>query len=113
MRCIREGVVKAKKAQEMERVVHDLAARDKGCQVHNEPTTPISKMSAQMQQAALNTLKAPANPPGPNPFGQGGGSGNLFGQGSATEVSKEGLAKLRTITEKLGWSLLRDDDPGR
>jgi Asp-tRNA(Asn)/Glu-tRNA(Gln) amidotransferase C subunit len=99
---IREGVVKAKKAQEVERVVRDLAARDKGRQVHNEPTTPISKMSVQMQQAALNTPKAPANPPGANPFSQGGGSGNLFGQGSATELSEEGLAKLRTIAEKLG-----------
>jgi hypothetical protein len=109
---IRKGVVKAKKAQEMERVVRDLAAHDKGRQVRNEPTTPISKMSAQMQQAALNTPKAPANPPGANPFSQGGGSGNLFGQGSATELNEEGLAKLRTIAEKLGRSLLRDDGPG-
>ncbi|KAJ7355177.1 hypothetical protein DFH08DRAFT_803224 [Mycena albidolilacea] len=71
-----------------------------------------NKMLAQMSQAALNTLKAPANPPAANPFGQGGGSGNLFGQGSATELSEEGLAKLRVITEKLGRSLLRHDAPG-
>jgi hypothetical protein len=70
----REGVAKAKKAQEMERVVRDLVARDKGRQVCIEPTTPISKMSAQMQQAALNTPKALANRPGANPFGQGGGA---------------------------------------
>ncbi|KAJ6481031.1 hypothetical protein C8R45DRAFT_831845 [Mycena sanguinolenta] len=110
---IREGVAKAKKNQEMERIVRDLAARDKGRQPRPEPTTPVSKMSMQMSQAALTTPKSATSGVGANPFGAGGGRGTLFGQSPAAEMNEEGLAKLKTIVEKLGRSLLRDDVTGR
>ncbi|KAJ6549453.1 hypothetical protein DFH09DRAFT_926135, partial [Mycena vulgaris] len=71
---IREGATKAKQALEMERAIQEL--RDKTRQV---PTTPVSKMSAQLAQTALATPRANATPPAQNPFGAGGGRGNLFG----------------------------------
>lgn len=66
---IREGAAKAKKALEMERTVQDLKTRQ-------APTTPVSKMSAQLAQAALTTPRANNTPPPANPFGSGGGRGN-------------------------------------
>jgi hypothetical protein len=107
---IREGAVKAKKNQDMERTVRELAARNKN---RPGPMTPVSKMSAALAQTALTTPKAPTAGTGTNPFGAGGGRGNLFGQTPQGELSAEGKAKLREIVDKLGRSMLRDDTAGR
>ncbi|KAJ6571986.1 hypothetical protein B0H19DRAFT_908998, partial [Mycena capillaripes] len=111
---IREGVEKAKKAQEMERMVRELAARDK---VRQAPLTPVSKMSAQLAQAALMTPRTNSAPPGTNTFGPGGGRGNLFGQsatgGPAESMTPEKLGKLREVVGRLSRALLRDDSAGR
>ncbi|KAJ7869413.1 hypothetical protein B0H13DRAFT_1896655 [Mycena leptocephala] len=53
---------------------------------------------------------------GGNPFGAGGGRGNLFAPQAPKqqgELSPEALVKLREIADKLGRSLLRDDAQGR
>ncbi|KAJ6577028.1 hypothetical protein DFH09DRAFT_1311040 [Mycena vulgaris] len=108
---IREGATKAKKALEMERAIQEL--RDKTRQV---PTTPVSKMSAQLAQTALATPRANATPPAQNPFGAGGGRGNLFGSTptiQTTTLTKEEVAKMKEVSEKLGRALLRDDAQGR
>ncbi|KAJ7480436.1 hypothetical protein B0H11DRAFT_1724766 [Mycena galericulata] len=111
---IREGVVKAKKARDMERMVRDLA-KDRGrAPPPAAPTTPVSKMSAQLAQAALNTPRQPvANAPPQNPFGAGGGRGNLFSPPQRGELTPESIAKLKENAAKLGRTLLRDDAAGR
>jgi hypothetical protein len=108
---IREGVAKAKKNQEMERTVCELATREKTRQM---PMTPVSKMSTQLAQTALTTPRANTTPPATNPFGAGGGCGNLFTQMSnPTELTAEETVKLKEVVEKLGCALLRDDAQGR
>lgn len=108
---IREGVVKAKKANEMERLVKDLAAKNRAT-----PLTPVSKMSAQLAQAVLSTPGASAQQTTPtlsatNPFGQGGGRGNLFAQ--PQELDKQAKTKLRGIVAVLSRSIPKDDAAGR
>jgi hypothetical protein len=108
---IREGAAKAKKNQEIERTVRELATRDKTRQT---PMTPVSKMSAQLAQAGLATPRANTALPTTNPFGAGGGRGNLFMQTpNPTELTAEELTKLKEVAEKLGRALLRDDAQGR
>lgn len=111
---IREGAAKARKELEMERTVRDLATRDKA---HPPPTTPVSKMTAQLSNAALTTPKTNAASAGVNPFGAGGGKGNLFRQAPAgpqsDQLTPEALEVLKGHTERLGRALLWDDAAGR
>ncbi|KAJ6542995.1 hypothetical protein B0H19DRAFT_1172558 [Mycena capillaripes] len=108
---IREGAKKAKKARDIERTVEALASRDKGRQ---PPTTPVSKMSAQLAQTALATPRANTAPAATNPFSAGGGRGNLFGQAPQSEsMTPEKLKVLKEIVDKLKRGLLRDDAAGR
>jgi hypothetical protein len=110
---IREGAAKAKKAQEMERTLRDLAAKDK----RQAPMTPASKVASQLAQVALATPRANSTPPPANPFGAGGGRGNLFGQTQTPNqnepMTPEALTKLKGIVERLSRALLRDDAAGR
>ncbi|KAJ7439823.1 hypothetical protein FB451DRAFT_1415470 [Mycena latifolia] len=111
---IRKGVAKAKKAQEMEHVVRELAAQDRGRHTQSAPTTPVTKMSSQLAQTALSTPKAPAATTNANPFGAGGGRGNLFTPGRDNEtLTSEELARMRKVVDQLSRSLLNDDGPGR
>ncbi|KAJ7917870.1 hypothetical protein B0H13DRAFT_1869907 [Mycena leptocephala] len=71
-------------------------------------------MSTQLAQTALTTPRANTTPPATNPFGAGGGRGNLFAQTSnPTELTAEEMVKLKEVAEKLGRALLRDDAQGR
>ncbi|KAK7033439.1 hypothetical protein R3P38DRAFT_3186970 [Favolaschia claudopus] len=104
---IKEGVAKAKKNQEIERVVKELTNRDK----RQPPTTPISKMSAQLAQTGLTTPRA-QNTADTNPFASGGGGrGNLF-QGPRQLTDAE-IEALKQIATRLGRSLLQDNPDGR
>jgi hypothetical protein len=103
---VREGVAKAKKAKEMERVVSKLA--------HNRSTpttstTPISKMAAQLARAGLQSpSQLVRNPPPVNPFGgEGGGKGNLFTL--PVQLGENDKAQLERVAARLGHALLADD----
>ncbi|KAJ7159801.1 hypothetical protein C8R43DRAFT_1124170 [Mycena crocata] len=106
---IREGVAKARKAQDLERTVSDLKAR-------SPPLTPVSKIAVQMSRAALATPRSASAPAHAqvsveaDAFGGGGGGGNLF---TPPEMTDEGRAHLRKIVERLTASMLRDDIAGR
>ncbi|KAJ7084777.1 hypothetical protein B0H15DRAFT_783563 [Mycena belliarum] len=107
---IRDGVVKAKKAQQMARDVADLKARA-------TPLTPVSKVSAQLSRTGIATPRAATAPlparaqGGANPFAGGGGQGNLFTPPAG--LSEEALVTLRKIVAKLRGSMLQDDAAGR
>ncbi|KAJ6565270.1 hypothetical protein DFH09DRAFT_1035000 [Mycena vulgaris] len=105
---IREGVEKAKKAQELDRRVAEIDART--------PLTPVSKMAAQLSRAGLTTPRATTTPlpvqarVGGDTFGGGGGQGNLFVPPPMTD---EGRTHLRKIAQGLAGSMLLDDVAGR
>ncbi|KAJ7121983.1 hypothetical protein C8R43DRAFT_899976 [Mycena crocata] len=106
---IREGVARARKAQDLERTVNDLKTR-------STQLTPVSKVAAQMSRAALATPRAataplPARVPATgDTFGAGGGQGNLF---TPPEMTDAGRLHLRKILEGLSASMLQDDMAGR
>ena len=79
--------------------------------------TLVSKMSAQLAQSALGTPKANAPPAGTNPFGPGGGRGNLqYGQQTGVqsgEMSAEAREKLRSVVTRLSRGMLQDNPQGR
>ncbi|KAJ7115625.1 hypothetical protein C8R43DRAFT_902586 [Mycena crocata] len=109
---IREGVAKARKAQDLERTVTELKAR-------SPPLTPVSKMSAQMSRTVIATPRA-ATAPVParaaaaaDTFGGGGGGGqgNLFTPPET--LSDVGKRHLRKIVEGLAGAMLQDDQGGR
>ncbi|KAJ7838545.1 hypothetical protein B0H13DRAFT_2367416 [Mycena leptocephala] len=99
-----EGAAKAKKNQEIERTVRELATRDKTRQT---PMTPVSKMSTQLAQAALTTPRANTAPPASTDVGICSHR-RLIPQRTAEE-----MVKLKEIAEKLGRALLKDDAQGR
>ncbi|KAJ6599397.1 hypothetical protein B0H10DRAFT_2231366 [Mycena sp. CBHHK59/15] len=105
---IREGVEKAKKAQELDRRVAEIDAR--------MPLTPLSKMTAQLSRAGMMTPRAATAPlatqapAGGNVFGGGGGQGNLF---TPPEMTEEGRTHLHRIAQGLAGSMLQDDAAGR
>ncbi|KAJ6461519.1 hypothetical protein C8R47DRAFT_1159533 [Mycena vitilis] len=109
---LRESVVKARKRQELERTVADLRRG-----APSAPLTPVSKMATQLARATLTTPRAatapaPARAPAPtNPFGGGGGRGNLVF--APPEMTEEGRAQLRLIVQGLTGSMLQDDQAGR
>ncbi|KAJ7319058.1 hypothetical protein DFH08DRAFT_819493 [Mycena albidolilacea] len=104
-----EGVAKAKKAKEMECVVSELACNRS---TPKTPTTPISKMAAQLARAGLQSPSQPVrNPPPVNPFGgEGGGKGNLFTP--PVQLGENDKAQLERVAARLGRALLADDAAG-
>ncbi|KAJ7711118.1 hypothetical protein B0H16DRAFT_1344041, partial [Mycena metata] len=109
---LRESVAKARKAQELEPTVADLR-RD----ALLAPLTPVSKMAEQLARTVLATpraatvpMPAQANTPA-NPFGGGGGRGNLAFV--PLEMTEEGRAQLHLIVQGLSALMLQDDAVGR
>ncbi|KAJ7226035.1 hypothetical protein GGX14DRAFT_556783 [Mycena pura] len=108
---IREGVAKARKAQDLDRRVAQVEAR-------SPPLTPVSKMAVRFGRTGIAVPPGEAIAPLPmrapagaaNPFGGGGGQGNLFTPPAMTE---EGKVHLRRIMVGLGASMLQDDAAGR
>jgi hypothetical protein len=107
---VREGVAKAKKAKEMERVVSELA---RNRSTPTTSTTLISKMAAQLARAGLQSLSQPVrNPPPVNPFGgEGGGKGNLFTP--PVQLGENNKARLERVAARLSHALLADNAAGR
>ncbi|KAJ7629722.1 hypothetical protein DFH06DRAFT_1005689 [Mycena polygramma] len=107
---LRESVAKARKTQNLERTVADLGRRG----APSAPLTPVSKMAGQLARTALTTPRAPAPARGgapANPFGGGGGQGNLFTPPEA--LTEAGKVHLRGIITTLSRSMLQDDAAGR
>ncbi|KAJ7202513.1 hypothetical protein GGX14DRAFT_653525 [Mycena pura] len=105
---IRGGIVKAKRAQELDRRLTQVEGRA-------PPLTPVSKMAGQLARAGLVTPRAataplPARAPARDAFGGGGGQGNLFVPPTMTE---EGRMHLRKIAAGLAGAILSDDVAGR
>ncbi|KAJ6518972.1 hypothetical protein C8R45DRAFT_1085032 [Mycena sanguinolenta] len=106
---IREGVAKARQVQEMECTIADLSS------TRTPPLTLVSRMAAQLSRTALATpcaalVPAQQVPANANPFGGGGGQGNLFALPTMTE---EGKVHLRKIVKDLSGAMLSDDTAGR
>ncbi|KAJ7195625.1 hypothetical protein GGX14DRAFT_674586 [Mycena pura] len=106
---IREGIVKARRAQELDRRLTQVEGRA-------PPLTPVSKMAAQLARAGLATPRSvtaplPARAPAAqDAFGGGGGQGNLF---VPPAMTAEGRIHLRKIAAGLAGSMLLDDVAGR
>ncbi|KAJ7053888.1 hypothetical protein C8F01DRAFT_1165178 [Mycena amicta] len=96
--ALREGVEEAKakkdKEMQMEKRIRELA----NVQTKTTPMTPMSKLSNQLNAAALKTPKQ-TGASGRDTFGGGGGRGNLFTPPQA--LDEAGIQKLRELVARM------------